>query len=84
MKISELDRNVQIDIWRYREAYGIKHNVEVSDEEIILAIEYFMKSKRGKRGFLGVIYVLLHMLITLFTGGIWLLFLLIRYLRNNS
>lgn len=41
-------------------------------------------SKNGnskKRGTLGI---LLDVILTLCTGGLWLIWILIRYLRNNS
>ena len=39
-------------------------------------------SKNGKkRGFGGL---LLDFILVLFTGGLWLIWILIRYLRNNS
>ena len=38
-------------------------------------------SKRKERGCFGL---LLDLLLTICTGGIWLIWILIRYLRNNS
>ena len=38
-------------------------------------------SKDKKRGFFGL---LLDFILTLATGGLWLVWILIRYLRNNS
>lgn len=38
-------------------------------------------SKGKKRGFFGL---LLDFILTLVTGGLWLIWILIRYLRNNS
>lgn len=38
-------------------------------------------SSGKKRGFFGL---LLDFILTLATGGVWLIWILIRYLRNNS
>lgn len=39
------------------------------------------KNSGKKRGTLGI---LLDVILTLCTGGLWLIWILIRYLRNNS
>ncbi len=38
-------------------------------------------SGRKKKGFMGI---LLDFILVLITGGLWLIWILIRYLRNNS
>lgn len=40
-----------------------------------------MSNSNKKRGTFGI---LLDVILTIFTGGLWLLWIVIRYLRNNS
>ena len=63
-------------------ANQIEINNELKAEDNILSL-IFLGGKRmkKKRGCLGLIF---DFVLTLLTGGLWLIWILIRYLRNNS